>query len=198
MQKRADASSLSLLKTTPAKHVANTAIYRKTGVVAKPWARSPSEPKFQQRHICTLQYVANRQLQSVQTQHTHISSHVASSIGMEVHVNALSLFKKPPTTCLILIFWHMAPCSLVDGGQRFRRTTAGISRQARTLKMETAGEIITPQPTVREVGGFYKRWAPIAYITPVHDFQVTSPSCFNSHSFIQYSDDKTIPPHSAI
>jgi len=59
--------------------------------------------------------------------------------------------------------------------------TAGISRQARTLKMETAGEIITPQPTVRKFGGFYKRRAPTAHITPAHDFQVTSTLCFNSN-----------------
>ena len=121
MQKSADASSRSRTTFTPAKQVANTAIYRQTGVVAKPWARSPSEPKFQQRHICTLQYVATRRLQSLQAQHTHISSHVASSTGMELYVNAVSLFKKP-TTCLILIFWHMAPCSLVDRYQHFRGT----------------------------------------------------------------------------
>jgi hypothetical protein len=62
---------------------------------------------------------------------------------MDLHVNIVSLFKKEPTTSGIWrrAVWHIS----INVSEE---STASLSRQARTLKMEAAGEIISPQPTV--------------------------------------------------
>jgi hypothetical protein len=98
---------------------------------------------------------------------------------MQLHVNAVSLSKKPSTTCLILIFWHMAPCSLADRYQRFRRTyRRNISPGTYTQDGNRRRDYYASAHSKKILVGFINGARP-QYISmnTVHDFQVTSPLC---------------------